>query len=310
MANLDVGALFDGDKGRRAALVRQIEEACHDPGFLCVHNTCVDDDLIRSALLASRSFFDSPDESGIKQQVHNRFAGQMKGWGPMYGEPAYQKDTVAHLESFDIGQQLNMEQYAKLEIPPNIWPDLPGFRASVLAYYEAVNQLGRAISEVMSELLGMPADFISRHSGISAPRTMRLLHYPANDAPDDGRNVGISAHTDFECFTIMHQTATGLELTDTHGQWCQAPADIGTFTIILGEMMQRLSNNRFRATGHRVINTPWARYSMILFFALDGDYEVSPLPQFVSEQCPSAYEPVTQNAHIEAELLRAAGNRS
>jgi hypothetical protein len=50
-----------------------------------------------------------------------------------------------------------------------------------------------------------------------APRTMRMLRYPANDTPADSRNVGISAHTDFESFTILCQTARGLELTDATG---------------------------------------------------------------------------------------------
>jgi isopenicillin N synthase-like dioxygenase len=134
---------------------------------------------------------------------------------------------------------------------------------------------------------------------------MRLLHYPENDGPADDRNVGIAAHTDFECFTIMNQTAPGLELTNVNGQWCEAPSDIGSFTIILGDMTERFSNGWLKATGHRVVNTPWTRYSMILFFAIDGDYEVAPLPQFVSDEKPAQYDPITQDDHIREEMDRA-----
>jgi isopenicillin N synthase-like dioxygenase len=134
---------------------------------------------------------------------------------------------------------------------------------------------------------------------------MRLLHYPANDAPADARNVGIAAHTDFECFTIMYQTAAGLELTDVDGRWCEAPADVGTFTVILGDMMERFSNGILKATGHRVVNTPWTRYSMILFYAVDAGYTVAPLPQFTSVDNPCRYEPVTQGEHIARELERS-----
>ena len=108
----------------------------------------------------------------------------------------------------------------------------------------------------------------------------------------------------------MNQTAAGLELTDTRGQWCQAPSDIGTFTVILGDMIERFSNGHFRATGHRVVNTQWTRYSLILFFALDGNYQVAPLPRFISEAHPAAYEPITQDDHIEAELARADAHSS
>ena len=174
----------------------------------------------------------------------------------------------------------------------------------------AVTSLGRALSEVFSGMLGMDRDFINRHSGERAPRTLRLLHYPANDRPADGRNVGIAAHTDFECFTIMYQSAAGLELTNVEGEWCAAPADIGSFTVILGDMLERFSNGHLKATGHRVINTPWTRYSMVLFFAVDGDFEVAPLPGFSGPGKPARYRPVTQDEHIRIELERASANRA
>ncbi len=303
--NIDLQGLFSGSDTERASLVEQIRHACLETGFFYIPNICVEDEVIQETLAAMQAFFDLPDDSPIKKNIHNKHASGLKGWTPIFGEPAYQKDTIAHLESFDIGQELTPDRYRALNIEPNIWPDLPGFRDTVLKYNEQVTRLGRAISEVFAEIIGVERNFISDRSGIKAPRTMRLLHYPANDTPADQRNVGIAAHTDFECFTIMNQTAPGLELTDVSGQWCEAPSDIGAFTIILGDMMERFTNGWLRATGHRVVNTPWARYSMILFFAVDGDYEVAPLPQFVSDENPPQYEPVTQDEHIRRELDRA-----
>jgi isopenicillin N synthase-like dioxygenase len=307
--NLDLAPLFEDDAVARDELEAKIRDACLNTGFFYVHNSCVDEAVINNALQASKAFLRMPDDDLLKQAVHNRLSDEMKGWGPMFGEPAYQPGTVAHVESFDLGQQLNNKRYRELGIQPNVWPDIPGFRDTVLAYYEAVTAMGRALSEVFSEILGMERNFINRHSGERSPRTMRLLHYPANKAPADDRNVGISAHTDFECFTIIHQTANGLELTNVDGEWFQAPSDIGSFTILLGDMLERFSNGYLRATGHRVVNTSWQRFSMVLFFALDGDYEVAPLPQFTGPDNPVLYMPVTQDDHIQIELERAAGNK-
>ena len=303
--NFDLHALFSGGDAERASLVEQIRRACLETGFFYIHNTCVEDLVISKTLAAMKAFFDMPDDSPIKQDIHNKFVNGLKGWTPIFEEPAYQKDTVAYLESFDISQELTPDQYKSVGIDPNTWPNVPGFRVAVLKYNEQVTQLGRAISQVISEILGLERNFISEHSGIKAPRTMRLLHYPANDGPVDDRNVGIAAHTDFECFTIMNQTAPGLELTDVSGQWCEAPSDIGTFTIILGDMTERFSNGWLKATGHRVVNTPWTRYSMILFFAIDGDYTVAPLPHFVNKKNPAQYESVTQDEHIRREMDRS-----
>ena len=303
--NFDLQPLFSGSDAARTSLVEKIKAACLETGFFYIHNTCVEDKVIENTLAAMKSFFDLSDDSSVKQDIHNKHVKGLKGWTPIFEEPAYQKDTVAHLESFDISQQLTAEQCKEVSIGPNIWPDQAGFKDAVLNYNEQVTRLGRAISEVLSEILCVERNFISDNSGIKAPRTMRLLHYPANDVPADDRNVGIAAHTDFECFTIMNQTAPGLELTNVGGQWCEAPSDIGTFTIILGDMTERFSNGWLKATGHRVVNTPWTRYAMILFFAVDGDYAVAPLPQFINENKPAQYDSITQDDHIREEMDRA-----
>jgi isopenicillin N synthase-like dioxygenase len=73
-------------------------------------------------------------------------------------------------------------------------------------------------------------------------------------------------------------------------------------------MLERFSNGYLKATGHRVVNTPWQRFSMVLFFALDGNYKVAPLPQFTDPDNPVRYVPVTQDDHIRVELERAAAN--
>ncbi|MDX2416789.1 MAG: 2-oxoglutarate and iron-dependent oxygenase domain-containing protein [Xanthomonadales bacterium] len=307
--NLDLAPLFADDLAARDELEQQIRDACLNSGFFYVHNSCVDKGVIRNALAAAQAFFQMPDDGPVKQAVHCSLFGKKKGWGPMFGEPAYQPGTVAHVESFDLGQQLDERRYRELGIEPNVWPDIPGFRDAVHAYYDAVTAMARTLGEAFSGMLGMERGFINRHSGERAPRTMRLLHYPANDAPVNERNVGIAAHTDFECFTIINQTASGLELTNADGEWCQAPSDISTFTVMLGDVLEHFSNGYLKATGHRVVNTPWQRFSMVLFFAVDGDYEVAPLEHFTSPDNPARYAPVTQGEHVRIELERAAGNK-
>lgn len=303
--NFDLQHLFSGDEAGRCRLLEQIRHACRETGFFYIHNTCVTDEVVRKTLAAMQAFFSLPDDHPVKLAAHNDRVGGLKGWTPTFGEPAYQKNTIAHVESFDIGQELIAARCRDLKIRPNVWPALPGFRKAALAYYEQSTRLGRALAEVFAEILGVSRHFFDEHSGEKAPRTLRLLHYPANHAPADKRHVGIAAHTDFECFTIMKQTAPGLELTDVGGQWCEAPSDIGSSIVILGDMMERFSNGWLKATGHRVAITPWTRYSMILFFAVDGDYTVAPLPRFVRIDKPPIYEPVTQGEHIARELARS-----
>lgn len=82
--------------------------------------------------------------------------------------------------------------------------------------------------------------------------TIRLLHYPGDARIQaDARQVGIAAHTDFECFTLMHQNAAGLQLMPRspeggHGPWIDAPVRDAEFIVIIGDMLERLTNGGTR----------------------------------------------------------------
>jgi isopenicillin N synthase-like dioxygenase len=306
---IDVGSLFRTDPLGRAQVVESVAAACRETGFFYIHNTCIDDEVTADALAQAASFFALPEDSHIRRKVHNSHSPGGTGWGPMFQEPAYQPGTVAHLESFDVSPPVEWVgspvQAAALGIYPNLWPEQHGFRNAVERYYLEARRLGEALFEVFAEVLGLPRSYFHSRATRRAPSTMRLLHYPGTQVLAGQSNVGIAAHTDFECFTLMYQTAPGLELTDVEGTWRQAPVRAGEFTVILGDMLERLSNGVIEATGHRVALTPWQRYSIILFNALDGDCEVGPLPQYVSEERPARYQTVTQGTHIAEELARA-----
>ncbi len=139
---------------------------------------------------------------------------------------------------------------------------------------------------------------------------MRLLNYPENDAPLTDANVGISAHTDFECMTLIYQTAPGLELFATDGNWYDVPGHDGRLIVMLGDMMERWTNGMFRATGHRVRNTGKQRSSIVMFFAVNDDETIAPLENFVSLTTrPARYDAVRQRDHLQREMQKAAQNR-
>ncbi len=67
-------------------------------------------------------------------------------------------------------------------------------------------------------------DALRKFSTDKARSTMRLLNYPGAPKKQDSllANLpvaGIAAHTDFECFTILHQSAPGLQIVGIDGEW-------------------------------------------------------------------------------------------
>jgi isopenicillin N synthase-like dioxygenase len=312
--DIDVAALFGSEPGARAAVSDAIRRACQEPGFFRIHGTCIAQPLIASVLAQMQRFFGLADDDPIKRAVHNRFTPGGNGWGPIGEEPAYQPGTTAHVESFDCGPRLSAygphEDPSAYGVHPSVWPELPGFHATVREYWDAAGRLGTALCDAFAEALGIERDFLAARCSERARRTLRLLHYPGR--PQGGATpglVGIAAHTDFECFTLMYQTAPGLELTDVRGRWFRVPGEPDRFTVIVGDMLERWTNGTLRATGHRVALTPWQRYSVILFFAADPEQVIAPLPQFCNANNPPRYDATTQVAHIERELARAYRNR-
>ena len=91
------------------------------------------------------------------------------------------------------------------------------------------------------------------------------------------RAVGIAEHTDFECFTLLHQDAPGLLLRDVAGAWREAgvfSSALGprsVFTVIVGDAFERVSGGFFRATPHRVALTRHERFALVRFNGLDPE---------------------------------------
>jgi hypothetical protein len=69
--------------------------------------------------------------------------------------------------------------------------------------------------------------------------------------------------------------------------------------VIVGDCLERLTNGELLATPHRVIYSPHTpRNSIIRFNAFQPEAVVRPLPQFVTDDRPAAYSPVTMAMHM------------
>lgn len=289
--------LMDGACERSVDVIRC---ACTETGFFYVDMTSSMRNAIDATLFQMGRFFSISDCDPRKQNA--RQENRDYGWVPKYSEPAYQPGTVSSLEAFDFG-------LASVEgSDPGVWPLLPEYRADLSHCWAEFTALSDALLEVVARAAGMTPGFLSERCNSRSLNTMRLLHYAADTATSSEDEVGISAHTDFECITLLYQTASGLELLDVNGRWLDAPARDGRIVVLLGDMLECWTNGVFKATGHRVRKTIEQRFSIVLFVAANEFIEVAPQPQFVSADAPSRYTPITQAQHIENEVRRAKEN--
>lgn len=293
--------------------ISAVASACRVAGCFNITGSGIDPALTAALLDQMAAFFDLPDGHPVKQAVHRDRNGGANGWTPTLEEPAYEPGTVAWVESFDC--VLSRRRIAGLptdmggRIRPSVWPGLPGFRDVVRAHWRALIDTGKRLYPLISGLLQQEPDFLRKRTSTQALNTMRLLNYPPFSGDGEGISRGISAHTDFECITLIHQTAPGLEIRNPAGQWVKVPVQADQWTVLVGDMVERWSNGSIRATPHRVPTTRWPRRSVVMFLAADPGLEVRPLDIFVGVKNPPRFDAVTQDGLINRAMARAEANR-
>lgn len=277
--------------------VAALKRACQDIGFFYVCNHGVPDATIEQAYIQAGKFFALPDD--IKRRVHcSRSPVIVRGYVPYGGTHADAAAQPDFHEAFEVGLELpdtdpdvmaGVESYG-----PNLWPDnMPEFRHSVYAYYEAMRVLGRRLFRLFALALDLDAEYFDEK--IDKPTGhMRLLRYPPQPEPVSETSWGIAPHTDFECFTILAQDPTGgLQVQNANGQWIEAAPIPGTFVINIGDMIARWTNDQFVSTPHRVIQRNTRdRYSIAHFYGANYNVLVKCLETCCNAQNPPKYEPV------------------
>lgn len=313
---IDIAALRGADRAALEATAAEIGRACETVGFFYIKNHGVPRELIARTYALSREFHYSPLDQ--KQQVHIRNSPGTRGWVPVSGEdddgdpelyrlvepsPDHDYLTKPRLHAaFDLAAEIGADdpdfQAGNLMLVPNQWPDwIPGFRDEVMAYYAAVTSVGQDLFKAFAVSLGLPDDFFADKTR-KTPSQLRLLHYPPNDLPMNNDNLGIGAHSDFECFTILATGAPGLQVMNAADEWVEAPPIEDTFIVNIGDLLEGWTNGRFKATQHRVVNTGKERFSMPLFFAVDYHTVIEPLPQFTSDANPPKYNRIVAGDHL------------
>ena len=280
-------------------LIKTVRTACLETGFFYIQPSSIEQEVINQTLGHMETFFAIDDTDSRKtdiQQVDGR-----RGWQPKFTETAYQPGTIASLEAYDFGSN-------EITSGDSYWPAIEGFQRDVTACWDMNLQIADRMLEIIAQAAGIEADFLKLRCQRRTTTSMRLLHYAGDAIEPSDASVGISAHTDFECVTLLYQSAPGLELRTVDGHWLDAVSGTGHIVVMLDDMLERWTNGYFKATGHRVRKTNGQRFSIVMFVAVDEGLTIAPLEKFITNENPTVYEPITQEEHLENEIRRAREN--
>ncbi|MDF3070912.1 MAG: 2OG-Fe(II) oxygenase [Polyangiaceae bacterium] len=302
LPEVDVSGLYSDELDARRVAARVLVSACREAGFFYLTGHRVTTEQVDALLAQAATFFHQTSEQKLEHYIGK--SPNHRGYVPP-GEEVFYGGARDQKEAFDLCFEAPAGTVPLRAHPfsgANVWPDLPGFREAVAAYYAAVFALGRKLLQGFALGLDLPETFFD-HFVTAPPSQLRMLHYPPN--PGAEVTVGIGAHTDYECFTILLPTTPGLEVMNGAGEWIDAPPRAGAFVVNIGDTLEMWTNGLLTATSHRVRKVQEERYSFPLFFACDYDVEVMPLPQFVNEERPSRYPPVKAGEHLYAQTVQS-----
>jgi len=305
---LDIGPFLAGEPDAAAPLARAVARACEDTGFLVVANHGVPQRLVDDTFAAAAQFFAQPEAEKLALKIGQYNIGYLPFGGQVVRHSPVNKNTKPNFsESFYITRDRAPDHPDIINNKPliglNRWPpDMPQFRAATMAYYAAMEAMTTRLVPVVAMALGLPPAYFAE--AFAEPNcTIRLIHYPPQLNPEDNE-FGFAPHTDNNFITFLAQSALpGLEVRTAEGEWIRPPAVPGTFVVNTGAMLARYSNDRFRATPHRVINRNGAsRYAIPFFLGPNHDSIVDCVPTCVAPDNPPRYEPITYGAFTQCLL--------
>lgn len=264
----------------RDGFVKELSAALRGPGILRLSGHGIDDALIAQVFRDSARLFDLTEAEkrtfSMQPGPHNR------GWARLGVESlADGSGILERREAYNIGLELSPTdpRVAMLQPfrTPTPWPALPGFRETMLLYYDALMELGLAVHQAISIDLGLSEGYFEPI--FTDPlATLRLVTYPPGTGLDG--ETGAGAHTDFGAISLLvTDDEPGLQAQLRTGEWVDVTPEPDSVILLVGDCLEKWSNGAYRATPHRVTSPKNRRYAINFYFDPAPDVAVACLPE-------------------------------
>ena len=309
---LDLKNYTEGDAAQRQQFSQDIGKAFNETGFVTIANHGLSPELIDELYKVVKNFFDLP--SDIKEKYEfPELAGQ-RGYTTKGKEKAKDSKTPDLKEFWQRGQTIVGEEYSKTDFPDNpAVAELPRFNEITAEIYKKLEDAGRNLLKAIAVYLDLEEDYFEKYV-INGNSILRAIHYfpienPEAISPDA---VRAGAHEDINLITLLiGASADGLEVLTKDGEWFPIKAKGEDIVVNVGDMLQRLTNNKLKSTTHRVVNPPkelmkTSRYSVPFFLHPKSSMSLACLDTCISEAYPKAYPDYTAGQYLD-ERLREIG---
>lgn len=306
---VDLSQYTQGSEVDKNKFAHALGTAYEEVGFVAVVNHGIPQTLIKKLYEQVEAFF-SLTENQKKQYEKIELAGQ-RGYTSFGREHAKGFDAPDLKEFFQFGQKIEDGEKVEEFYPDNVFVnELPEFTTTLEQAYRSFEKSGKALLEAIALFLNLDQDFFAPeiHNGNSI---LRAIHYPPI-TQEPKSSIRAEQHEDINLITLLvGASAEGLQVLNKQEEWVNVQSSDDQIVVNVGDMLQRLTNNRLKSTTHRVVNPPkekWHthRYSIPFFLHPKGTMSLACLPSCISDTHPKQYEDYNAAQYLD-ERLREIG---
>tara|TARA_B100001123_G_C15311254_1_gene1024431 strand:+ start:70 stop:1038 length:969 start_codon:yes stop_codon:yes gene_type:complete len=264
-------------------VIKKIKAACLKIGFFSVIGHGVSSELINSALVSSKNFFNLSKEKKMKiasQKWNKKNSNIYRGYFP---------STVNGKEGLDMGDPnlknsmhkiIRKDKFECLNLKEVLDYNSVNY---INKYFDSLFNLGSLLFKSIMKSFDVNPNL--SYKAFSRPKTLSTLrfnYYPKQKKPveisrQDNKKLGCETHVDSGIITVLYQEKSGLQVQNRKDlKWHSVPHLKNSFVINTGLALQHLTNNKIKAANHRVLMNYNERISIPFFFEPNYDFQLNP----------------------------------
>ena len=302
---VELADFLSGNAAKRSSFIKDLGKAYEEVGFAAVKNHGVDDALIADLYKYIQQFFSLPLDAKRKYE-NSALAGQ-RGYTSFGKEHAKGSDAPDLKEFFQFGQTVEEDDALKSEYPENVFVDeVPQFIPTFFKAYRAFEKSGGGLLQAIALYLGLNENYFQEHI-YNGNSILRAIHYPpVTQEPKSA--IRAEQHEDINLITLLvGASASGLQILTRQNQWVDVISLSDQIVVNVGDMLQRLTNNKLKSTTHRVVNPPrelWhtSRFSMPFFLHPKSRMNLACLESCIDHNHPKDYSDITAREYLDERL--------